>query len=72
MRPGGPPTFEEEKEKFFRQLRERGKPPLEPQAARGDIEGRRRLRRASDNVCTCRPCYGFNHVVGEIAHTLFG
>ena len=30
MRPGGPPTFEEEKEKFFRQLRERGKPPLEP------------------------------------------
>ena len=33
MRPGGPPTFEEEKEKFFRQLRERGKPPLEPQTA---------------------------------------
>ena len=26
IRPGGPPTFEEEKEKFFRQLRERGKP----------------------------------------------
>ena len=32
MRPGGPPTFEEEKEKFFRQLRERGKSPLETQA----------------------------------------
>ena len=26
IRPGGPPTLEEEKEKFFRQLRERGKP----------------------------------------------
>ena len=36
MRPGGPPTLEEEKEKFFRQLRERGKPPLEPHTARGD------------------------------------
>lgn len=36
MRPGGPPTFEEEKEKFFRQLRERGKPPLETQTAPED------------------------------------
>jgi len=36
MRPGGPPTFEEEKEKFFRQLRERGKPPLEIQTAPED------------------------------------
>ena len=36
MRPGGPPTFEEEKEKFFRQLREKGKPPLETQTAPED------------------------------------
>ena len=36
MRPGGPPTFEEEKEKFFRQLRERGKPPLETQTVPED------------------------------------
>ena len=36
MRPGGPPTFEEEKEKFFRQLREKGKSPLETQTAPED------------------------------------
>ena len=36
MRPGGSPTFEEEKEKFFRQLREKGKPPLETQTVPED------------------------------------
>ena len=41
MRPGGPPTFEEEKEKFFRQLREKGKPPLETQTAPEDSLGKR-------------------------------
>ena len=41
MRPGGPPTFEEEKEKFFRQLREKGKPPLETQTVPEDSLGKR-------------------------------